>query len=308
MQHTDTIKIVTPDWVVDCINKKARQEEKIYHPKLILDKPEEELAKESDAANAEKLSQDSQAVPETSQGSSSGAAASTSKSSKTQYKITAPWAEDVEKVSDILLPGGSGGGSGHHHHRHHHKHSSPDGKTKEKKKRRPRGKNKKKKSERGDASSAPTLPLSQESSLMGNFPETEFPRTLRNITNNGEHAALLGVGVVGGVQQLPGGERRQLSQVLSAIAGMASQNRGREQTISAPLLPEVKYYGHDPTYNSKWIMSMKNFFVQNQIDYYSRFDSVVLCVMVYTFAQNDLFCSELLPVEGAVLVNRGSYT
>ncbi|XP_072045733.1 PAX-interacting protein 1-like [Amphiura filiformis] len=206
-RHESTIKIVTPDWVVDSINNKKLQDEKIYHPKLILDKPEEVSPTEKETAAAdvktEQLSQES-IVEETSQSSSSGP--SVVKASKAQYKITAPWAEDVEKVSDILLSG-------------------QDKPPKEKKKRRPRKKKE------------PALTITHES-LMGNFPEMEFPRTLRNITNNGEHAP-----------QQQGGERRQLSQVLSAIAGMASQNKAREQTLSTPLLPEVRYYGHDPSYS-----------------------------------------------------------
>ncbi len=210
---------------MDSINNKKLQEEKIYHPKLILDKPEEEPVPMETAPAGDQES----IVEETSQ-SSSGTSAP--KASKAQYKITAPWAEDVEKVSDIPMPG------------HHEKKEKKEKKaSKEKKKRKPR---KKKES---------TLTITHDS-LMGNFPEMEFPRTLRNITNNGEH-----------VPQLPqGGERRQLSQVLSAIAGMASQNKAREQAISAPLLPEVKYYGHDPSYTSKcYLLSCLYEQVLNQV-------------------------------------------
>ena len=36
MEHEDTLKIVTPDWVTDCIEKNTVQDEKIYHPRLIV--------------------------------------------------------------------------------------------------------------------------------------------------------------------------------------------------------------------------------------------------------------------------------
>ena len=183
---------------------------------------------ETEAADAaEQLSQDS-IVEETSQ--SSGSTAAPQKASKAQYKITAPWAEDVKNVSDIPIPG-----------------------QERKKEKEPKKKRKRKKKE----SHAPAT-VTQES-LMGNFPEMEFPRTLRNITNNGEHAPLL--------QQ--GGERRQLSQVLSAIAGMASQNKAKEQTISAPLLPEVKYYGHDPSYSSKLAFKETVYFLKGMVQVFN---------------------------------------
>ena len=39
--HSDSLKIVTPDWVTDCVKNNSRQEEKIYHPRLVVyPKPE----------------------------------------------------------------------------------------------------------------------------------------------------------------------------------------------------------------------------------------------------------------------------
>ncbi|KAK6973828.1 PAX-interacting protein 1 [Biomphalaria glabrata] len=35
VEHKDTIKIVTPDWIVDSVAKSERQNEEIYHPKLL---------------------------------------------------------------------------------------------------------------------------------------------------------------------------------------------------------------------------------------------------------------------------------
>ena len=46
----------------------------------------------------------------------------------------------------------------------------------------------------------------------------------------------------------------------------------------------------------------EEFIVQNQK---ITQDLTVSCVMVDTLPQNDLFCSELLTVEGAVSVNSG---
>ena len=41
LEHSDTVKVVTPDWVTDCIEKGKVQDEKIYHPRLIVyPKPE----------------------------------------------------------------------------------------------------------------------------------------------------------------------------------------------------------------------------------------------------------------------------
>ena len=41
LEHPDLIKIVTPDWVTDCVQKTGRQDEKIYHPRLVVyPKPE----------------------------------------------------------------------------------------------------------------------------------------------------------------------------------------------------------------------------------------------------------------------------
>lgn len=35
-KHEDTVKIVTPDWVTDCLNKGEKQDETIYHPRLVV--------------------------------------------------------------------------------------------------------------------------------------------------------------------------------------------------------------------------------------------------------------------------------
>ena len=36
MKHEDKIKIITPDWVGDCMNKGSKQDETLYHPRLVV--------------------------------------------------------------------------------------------------------------------------------------------------------------------------------------------------------------------------------------------------------------------------------
>lgn len=37
-----SIKVVTPDWVLDCISEKTRKDEALYHPRLVVYEEEEE--------------------------------------------------------------------------------------------------------------------------------------------------------------------------------------------------------------------------------------------------------------------------
>ncbi|XP_040116070.1 PAX-interacting protein 1 [Oryx dammah] len=48
-----SIKIVTPDWVLDCISEKTRKDEALYHPRLIVYEEEEEEEEEEGAGNEE---------------------------------------------------------------------------------------------------------------------------------------------------------------------------------------------------------------------------------------------------------------
>ncbi|XP_052494779.1 PAX-interacting protein 1 [Budorcas taxicolor] len=48
-----SIKIVTPDWVLDCIAEKTRKDEALYHPRLIVYEEEEEEEEEEGAGNEE---------------------------------------------------------------------------------------------------------------------------------------------------------------------------------------------------------------------------------------------------------------
>lgn len=43
-----SIKIVTPDWVLDCVSEKRRKDEAFYHPRLIIYEEEEEEEEEGD--------------------------------------------------------------------------------------------------------------------------------------------------------------------------------------------------------------------------------------------------------------------
>ena len=36
LKHEETLKIVTPDWVTDSINKGDKHDETLYHPRLIV--------------------------------------------------------------------------------------------------------------------------------------------------------------------------------------------------------------------------------------------------------------------------------
>ena len=35
MEHKGGVKIITPDWLIDCVSKKQRLDEEDYHPNLI---------------------------------------------------------------------------------------------------------------------------------------------------------------------------------------------------------------------------------------------------------------------------------
>ncbi|NP_001071385.1 PAX-interacting protein 1 isoform X2 [Bos taurus] len=48
-----SIKIVTPDWVLDCISEKTRKDEALYHPRLIVYEEEEEEEEEEEGAGNE---------------------------------------------------------------------------------------------------------------------------------------------------------------------------------------------------------------------------------------------------------------
>uniref|UniRef100_A0AC11CB84 PAX interacting protein 1 n=1 Tax=Ovis aries TaxID=9940 RepID=A0AC11CB84_SHEEP len=48
-----SIKIVTPDWVLDCIAEKTRKDEALYHPRLIVYEEEEEEEEEEEGAGNE---------------------------------------------------------------------------------------------------------------------------------------------------------------------------------------------------------------------------------------------------------------
>ncbi|XP_057587442.1 PAX-interacting protein 1 isoform X2 [Hippopotamus amphibius kiboko] len=71
-----SIKIVTPDWVLDCVSEKTRRDEALYHPRLIVyeeeeEEEEEEENEEQDSPNAG--STDEKSSPASSQdGSPSG--------------------------------------------------------------------------------------------------------------------------------------------------------------------------------------------------------------------------------------------
>ena len=47
------IKIVTPDWVLDCVAEKTRKDEALYHPRLIVYEEEEEEEEEEEGAGNE---------------------------------------------------------------------------------------------------------------------------------------------------------------------------------------------------------------------------------------------------------------
>uniref|UniRef100_A0A8C0D4I4 PAX-interacting protein 1 n=1 Tax=Balaenoptera musculus TaxID=9771 RepID=A0A8C0D4I4_BALMU len=53
-----SIKIVTPDWVLDCISEKTKKDEALYHPRLIVYEEEEE--EDEDEEGVENEEQDSQ--------------------------------------------------------------------------------------------------------------------------------------------------------------------------------------------------------------------------------------------------------
>ena len=53
-----SIKIVTPDWVLDCISEKTKKDEALYHPRLIV--YEEEGEEDEDEEGVENEEQDSQ--------------------------------------------------------------------------------------------------------------------------------------------------------------------------------------------------------------------------------------------------------
>ncbi|KAG9476412.1 hypothetical protein GDO78_003128 [Eleutherodactylus coqui] len=57
----ENIKIVTPDWVLDSISEKARKEEALYHPRLIVYEEEEDEEEEDDEEENERDSQNASA-------------------------------------------------------------------------------------------------------------------------------------------------------------------------------------------------------------------------------------------------------
>ncbi|NXF16669.1 PAXI1 protein, partial [Rhodinocichla rosea] len=60
----DSIKIVTPDWVLDSIADKSKKEETPYHPRLIIYEEEEEEEEEEEAENEEQDSQNEASTDE----------------------------------------------------------------------------------------------------------------------------------------------------------------------------------------------------------------------------------------------------
>ncbi|XP_035310156.1 PAX-interacting protein 1 isoform X1 [Cricetulus griseus] len=64
-----SIKIVTPDWVLDCVTEKSRKDEAFYHPRLIIYEEEEEEEEEGD--NEEQDSQNEGSTEEKSSAASS---------------------------------------------------------------------------------------------------------------------------------------------------------------------------------------------------------------------------------------------
>ncbi|KAH0520270.1 PAX-interacting protein 1 [Microtus ochrogaster] len=63
-----SIKIVTPDWVLDCVSEKSRKDEAFYHPRLIIYEEEEEEEEEGD--NEEQDSQNEGSTEKSSAASS----------------------------------------------------------------------------------------------------------------------------------------------------------------------------------------------------------------------------------------------
>ena len=68
------ISIVTPDWVLDCISEKAKKDEALYHPRLIIyeeeEEEEEEEVENEEQDSANEASSDEKSSPASSQGGS----------------------------------------------------------------------------------------------------------------------------------------------------------------------------------------------------------------------------------------------
>ncbi|XP_022094041.1 PAX-interacting protein 1-like isoform X2 [Acanthaster planci] len=248
--HADVISIVTPDWIIDTINAKKLQATKTYHPSLVVIKVPEtdsEVPMETDStvidgndSQSQETSQDELKASQDAPGQLLTHGTPQKQAMKAVFKMKAPWQQELPlmpelpPVADIAPPPVS-----------HRKHK----KEKKKKKKKNKDKDKSRKDKKKDKhsherhtgtaspSSSSTITEPNSNSPMSN----SLPRTLRNITN----------GVDAFMPTMPqGGEKRQMSQVLSAIAGMASQQQTRNEMMNANLpLPEQKtYYGHDPTY------------------------------------------------------------
>lgn len=70
-----SIKVVTPDWVLDCISEKTRKDEALYHPRLVVyeEEGEEEGAGDEEPDSRREGSTDGKSSPASSQeGSPSG--------------------------------------------------------------------------------------------------------------------------------------------------------------------------------------------------------------------------------------------
>ena len=166
---------------------------------------------------------------------------------KALHKIKAPWQQELPPMPelppliDTCTPTVS-----------HHKHKKDKKKKKKKNKDKDKSRKDKKKDKHsrerhtGTASPSSSSTITENSSPMS----TTLPRTLRNITNGVD-------AFIPGAQSA--GEKRQMSQVLSAIAGMASQQQTRNELMHAgmPLAEQKTYYGHDPTYTCKFICRMQ---------------------------------------------------
>ncbi|XP_033638672.1 PAX-interacting protein 1-like isoform X1 [Asterias rubens] len=245
LQHQDIIQIITPDWIVESINAKKLLHTQIYHPNLLLSKATEtdsEVAMEADSTTLE--GDDSQSIITSQEEDIKSHDAPgillthgtpQKQAMKAVFKMKAPWQQELPPMPPTMnVPSVS-------HHVHKHK------KDKKKKKKKNKDKDKshkdKKKDKRshdrrvGTASPSSSSTITENSSPLS----TSLPRTLRNITN-GVDAYMPGAS--------PTGDRRQMSQVLSAIAGMASQQQTRHEIMNAGMqqAEHKTYYGHDPTY------------------------------------------------------------
>ncbi|XP_038053452.1 PAX-interacting protein 1-like isoform X2 [Patiria miniata] len=248
LQHSDIIQVVTPDWIIDAINAKKVPHTKPYHPSLLLPKlleTDSEVPMETDSTTlgdegnqSQEMSQDKVKTTQDAPGQLLVYGTPQKQAMKAVFKMKAPWQQELPPMPELpplidnVQPTVS-----------HHKHKKEKKKKKKKNKDKDKSRKDKKKDKHsherhtGTASPSSSSTITEPSS---NSPMSHsLPRTLRNITN----------GVDAFMPAVPQ-EKRQMSQVLSAIAGMASQQQTRNEMMHAnmPLAEQKKYYGHDPTY------------------------------------------------------------